>query len=930
LRMEDTREAREKVRALMETRPSARPPDFVNPLEKIEQLLTCPICLDRYKVPKLLPCQHTFCLPCLESCAESAGRLLKCPECRAEHNIPYEGVKAFQTNYTLTGFLDIHLQATNESSAQIEEYIHRYNLERCKICDEKSECDMCAHCDRRACKECRNSHMEMLKRDLGRLLNQVKRLSNRIIEASDGVAKGMELTTLNCETTKTEVKEYFHRYQRELKKREEHLLFEIDQFQNNESRVMSNLRDVLELESSNMSEAVSRLEAALKGECTIDDVDLVKYKNTFTEGLEYLRNFQPDAEELFCKKLRFAPGDDAAKLPQAISTFGDLTVLVPQFAGRYLPLENSYLPRPFRVGLESDLYRGSRVKEDDAPMPSTRTTLRYGQRAITEEETSLRYRRRQALEDEAWNRLNNGGSPAHSRSPWTRSPVPEVHVAPPPPSVAAVERPPAPRIAPIMAASVPPPSAAKPPAPPPSAIPRPPLANTVVAAKPPLPRQRSSTDDTSLNEKIERIRSAHEKARSSGLPPPPSSATESASSAADSSEEAEASDEPAIASASTATAPRSRIRIICRASSVTRADESSLLSVNTGASSEDEPPPSPIPIQHYPDSSTVVRAGVAPTQVYNEEGELVPAPASMADGTRRRRPSLAREAAEYRKIPTRVFGKKGAKEGELNWPRGLAALPGGLIAVADSSNHRVCVLNAADGRVARVVGAYGTGNGQLDSCAGVAAGRGRQIVVTDRYNHRVVVFDSEGEVVHTWGGHGPSNGRFNNPWGVAVDEGGTIYVVDKDNHRVQMFDKQGNYLGKFGTLGHADGQLNTPLFVAISRLNQEVLVTDSCNNRVCVFDTHGVYKYSFGEEGFQAGQFKLPRGIAVDQKGNVIVADSGNNRVQVFSSSGEFIATFGSWGSGAGQLKGVEAVTVLNDGSIVVSDRDNHRVQVFS
>lgn len=52
--MEDTREAREKVRALMETRPSARPPDFVNPLEKIEQLLTCPICLDRYKYDIIL------------------------------------------------------------------------------------------------------------------------------------------------------------------------------------------------------------------------------------------------------------------------------------------------------------------------------------------------------------------------------------------------------------------------------------------------------------------------------------------------------------------------------------------------------------------------------------------------------------------------------------------------------------------------------------------------------------------------------------------------------------------------------------------------------------------------------------------------------------------------------------------------------------
>lgn len=71
--------------------------------------------------------------------------------------------------------------------------------------------------------------MDMLKRDMGRLLNQVKssrnpreilektqfnqvrRLSNRIIEASDGVSKGIELLTLNCETTKDEVKEYFHR-----------------------------------------------------------------------------------------------------------------------------------------------------------------------------------------------------------------------------------------------------------------------------------------------------------------------------------------------------------------------------------------------------------------------------------------------------------------------------------------------------------------------------------------------------------------------------------------------------------------------------------------------------------------------------------------------------------------------------------------------
>lgn len=40
----------DRVRQMLLVPPAIRPPEFENPLEKIEQLLTCPICLDRYKL----------------------------------------------------------------------------------------------------------------------------------------------------------------------------------------------------------------------------------------------------------------------------------------------------------------------------------------------------------------------------------------------------------------------------------------------------------------------------------------------------------------------------------------------------------------------------------------------------------------------------------------------------------------------------------------------------------------------------------------------------------------------------------------------------------------------------------------------------------------------------------------------------------------
>ena len=47
-------------------------------MEQFDQLLTCCICLDRYRTPKLLPCQHSYCMePCMEGLVDYVKRQVR-------------------------------------------------------------------------------------------------------------------------------------------------------------------------------------------------------------------------------------------------------------------------------------------------------------------------------------------------------------------------------------------------------------------------------------------------------------------------------------------------------------------------------------------------------------------------------------------------------------------------------------------------------------------------------------------------------------------------------------------------------------------------------------------------------------------------------------------------------------------------------------
>lgn len=152
------------------------------------------------------------------------------------------------------------------------------------------------------------------------------------------------------------------------------------------------------------------------------------------------------------------------------------------------------------------------------------------------------------------------------------------------------------------------------------------------------------------------------------------------------------------------------------------------------------------------------RSSIVPDRELSADGSLTRISERRATAFRGS-PGLSMIDYGSKSSPKSVFGRKGDKPSEMNWPRGIAVMPGGEFAVCDSSNHRVQIFNAS-GRLIKQFGVYGTEDGELDSCAGIAYHRYRQqLVVSDRYNHRIQMFDLDGKYVKQFGGLGVADGN---------------------------------------------------------------------------------------------------------------------------------------------------------------------------
>ncbi|XP_071795877.1 uncharacterized protein [Asterias amurensis] len=121
--------------------------------------IECPICSARFIDPKILDCQHSFCLKCLQELVDkqdSKTDFITCPVCREKTSIPDKGPSALLNCFLLSSLID---DVINPNSPEVD--INPL-VSICEGCDEGLDAvSRCVDCDANFCKICLEYHAKI-------------------------------------------------------------------------------------------------------------------------------------------------------------------------------------------------------------------------------------------------------------------------------------------------------------------------------------------------------------------------------------------------------------------------------------------------------------------------------------------------------------------------------------------------------------------------------------------------------------------------------------------------------------------------------------------------------------------------------------------------------------------------------------------------
>lgn len=168
--------------------------------------------------------------------------------------------------------------------------------------------------------------MEILRREISRINNQIRRGIHRLQDTLSLVEKNAQNIQTNCSSVGEEVEEIYRRLNKALKDRTDYLRGEIDRYLGTELRGMNTLKDNLELEISNILSNCDLADKLMNENLDIwDDCELMDAKEIFLKTVDFIRNFEYENSD-YSRKVRLVLAHDPNQLVLHVANFGDLNI----------------------------------------------------------------------------------------------------------------------------------------------------------------------------------------------------------------------------------------------------------------------------------------------------------------------------------------------------------------------------------------------------------------------------------------------------------------------------------------------------------------------------------------------------------------------------------------------------------------------------
>ncbi|XP_023019781.2 uncharacterized protein [Leptinotarsa decemlineata] len=218
-----------------------------NSIGALEELVQCGICLEKLRDPRMLPCQHTFCLVCLQNhltvknlkvnSNSTVGlspniKFVRCPLCQHETTLEngFKSLDALPKNF----YIDSLLKLLQNDDSPKSPTAFDFRCSKCQIVSEKEE-HVCQHCMKIFCSVCWNQHISELDTNLSVLVKEIEESGMRLKHKADNFAS-------RCDQLEETIKEIVEEKISKIRKMEESVLNDVSAIKTQSDVLYENIK----------------------------------------------------------------------------------------------------------------------------------------------------------------------------------------------------------------------------------------------------------------------------------------------------------------------------------------------------------------------------------------------------------------------------------------------------------------------------------------------------------------------------------------------------------------------------------------------------------------------------------------------------------------------------------------------------------------